>query len=120
MQEMTIESWQDAGEPGRRGLKLSGKLTIGEAAMFREALLAGLETASELRMDLREVTGIDLTGLQLLCASHQSALACGKKFSVDCGSNSAYLDTVSGSGFRRHVGCARDSAGSCIWIGGEC
>ena len=119
MEELTIESWQDAEAPEKRGLKLSGSVTIREAAVLREALLHGLESASELQIDLCDVTGIDVTGLQLLCASHQSALACGKRFSVDCGSNSVYLDTVSNAGFHRHVGCSRDRAGSCIWMGGD-
>ena len=120
MGEMTIDSWQDAEAPEKQGLKLSGSVTIREAAVFREALLHGLESASELQMDLCDVTGIDLTGLQLLCASHQSALAGGKRFSINYGSNSAYLDTVSNAGFHRHLGCSRDNASSCIWIGGKC
>ena len=119
MDEMTIERWQDPAVPGKRGLRLAGSMTIGQAAGLKEALVAALGEASELRVDLSGVSEIDLTGLQLLDASHQSALASGKLFSVEAGGNRNFLDTVESAGFRRHAGCARDVNGSCIWVGGE-
>ena len=120
MDEMTIESWQDPEAPGRQCLKLSGSLTIGEAAGVRDALVAALEGANELRVDVSGISEIDLTGLQLLGASHRSSLARGKLFSVEDGGNRNYLDTVASAGFRRHTGCSRDINGTCIWVGGEC
>lgn len=120
MDEMTMERWQDPEAPGKQGLKLSGSLTIGEASRFKEALLDALGAAFELQVDLSGVTEIDLTGLQLLGATHQSALACGKQFSVDAGGNRAYLDAVVNAGFQRHVGCSRDKNCTCIWVGGKC
>ncbi|HEY5513043.1 MAG TPA: STAS domain-containing protein [Geomonas sp.] len=120
MDEMTMERWQDPEAPGKQGLKLSGSVTIGEASRFKEALLDALGAATELQVDLSGVTEIDLTGLQLLGATHQSALACGKRFSVDAGGNRAYLDAVVNAGFQRHVGCNRDKTCTCIWVGGKC
>ena len=120
MNEMTIESWQDAEVQGKLRLKLSGSVTIGQAADLKNALLDALGAGSELQMDLREVTEIDLTGLQLLCAAHHSAQAGGKRFGVSDGGNRHYLDTVADAGFLRRIGCAHDHTGTCIWIGGEC
>ena len=120
MDEMTLERRQDPAAPGKQGLKVAGSVTIGQAAGFKEALWEALQAASELRVDLSGVTEIDLTGLQLLCATHQSAQASGKIMSVDDGGNRAYLDVVVNAGFQRHVGCTRDSSGTCIWVGGEC
>jgi ABC-type transporter Mla MlaB component len=120
MNEITIERWQDPEAPGKQGLKLTGSVTIGQAAGFKEALLDALGAASELQVDLYGVTEIDLTGLQLLCATHQSALAAGKQFSVNDGGSRAYLDAVVNAGFQRQVGCALDNSGTCIWVGGEC
>jgi ABC-type transporter Mla MlaB component len=119
MDEMTVERWQDPEAPGKKGLKLSGSVTIGEASRFKDALLDALGAALELQVDLCGVMEIDLTGLQLLCASHQSAQAGGKQLSVNAGGNGAYLDAVVNAGFPRHVGCARDNSGTCIWAGGE-
>jgi len=120
MDDMTMERWQDPGAPSKQGLKVCGSLTVAQAAEFKKALLETLGTATELQVDLSGITEIDLTGLQLLCAAHQSAQASGMVFSVNDGGNRAYLDTIVGSGFRRSAGCARGNAGRCVWVGGEC
>jgi ABC-type transporter Mla MlaB component len=120
MEDMTIEQWQDPETPGRQGLKLTGSMTIGQAAQIKELLVAALGTASELSLDLTGVTEIDLTGLQLLEASHRSALSCGKLLSVNARGNQAYCDSVAAAGFLRTTGCAQDTNGTCIWVGGEC
>ena len=120
MDEMTIERWQDPESAGKQGLKLAGSMTIGQASELTELLLDALGAASELQLDLSGVTEIDLTGLQLLDASHRSALASGKRFSINDGGNRSFLDAVASAGFRRRVGCERDSNGTCIWVGGEC
>jgi ABC-type transporter Mla MlaB component len=120
MDEMTIEHWQDPGVPGNKGLKLAGNMTIGQAADLKDVLMAALETASELRLDLTGVTEIDLTGLQLLDAAHRSSQARGKRFSIEHGGNRTLLDTIAAAGFQRRSGCASDTSGTCIWVGGEC
>jgi ABC-type transporter Mla MlaB component len=120
MNEMAIERWQDPEAPGKQGLKVCGSVTIGEASRFKDALLDALGVTSELQVDLCGVTEIDLTGLQLLCATHQSALAAGKKFSVSAVGSLSYLDVVTKAGFLRDRGCARDVSGTCIWVGGKC
>jgi len=120
MDEMTVERWQDPEAAEKQGLKLTGSMTIGQAAELKEVLLEALGAASELLVDLSGVTEIDLTGLQLLDASHRSALANGKRFSINDGGNQSFRDAVDNAGFRRRVGCERDKTGSCIWVGGEC
>ena len=119
MDDMTVERWQDPEAPGRLGLRLVGSMTIGQASELKELLVAALGEASEVRVDVSGISEIDLTGLQLLGASHRSALSSGKKFCVEAGGNRNYLDTVASAGFRRHAGCDRDINGSCIWVGGE-
>jgi ABC-type transporter Mla MlaB component len=120
MDDMTIERWQDPEAPDRLDLRLAGSMTISQAAELRDVLVAALKETSDLRVDLSGVSQIDLTGLQLLDASHRSAMTNGKRFSVAAGGNRSYLDAVVGGGFRRHVGCSRDKNCSCIWVGGEC
>jgi ABC-type transporter Mla MlaB component len=120
MDEMTLERWQDPEAPGKYWLQPVGSLTIGQAAALKGALLEALGAACELQVDLSLVTQIDLSGLQLLCACHRSAQSLDKKFGIVDGGNRAYLDTVTNAGFTRHIGCARDLTGSCIWMGGAC
>ena len=119
MDEFKLECGQDPQSQGKQILKVSGGLTISDAGGLRQALLAALEAGSELQVDLTEMTGIDLTGLQLLCAAHQSALLGGKWFYITDGGNMTFREMATGAGFRRHTGCARDTSYSCIWAGGE-
>ncbi|WP_236026044.1 STAS domain-containing protein [Geomonas azotofigens] len=104
---------------GGETLKVSGGVTICEASDFREALLAALEAAPEVRVDVSGLTGMDLTGLQLLCSAHQSAVRRGKSLHIFDGGNAIFRDTATGAGFQRHTGCPQDRACSCIWVEGE-
>ena len=119
MDELKLERAQDPGTRGKQVLKVSGGVTISDASGFHEALVEALDGASELQVDLSAMTEIDLTGLQLLCAAHQSAVSVGKWFHITDGGNMTFRDIAEGAGFRRQTGCARDTAFSCIWVGGE-
>jgi ABC-type transporter Mla MlaB component len=119
MNQKTIERCQDPGVPGKELLKLSGSVTIGEAAGLRQALVKALEAADELRLDLGGVTEIDLTGLQLLCATQLSAFGLGRQFDINAGGNGVFLDAVCNAGLQRHAGLVRDAAGNGIPMGGE-
>ena len=119
MDDLIIERSQDGRLPGRVLLKLSGGLTIGEAARFREALTEALAAADDLQVDISGVTGVDITGLQLLCASHQSAEQIGKQFRLVGGDNQIFRKIAVDAGFQRHIGCSRDHSHSCIWVEGK-
>jgi anti-anti-sigma factor len=118
MDDISIEHVQDCGD-GALGVKVSGDLGIQHAAAFREALLRSLEAPGELQVDLSGITGIDLTGLQLLCAAHQSAGQAGKCLQITDGDNAVFRTAAAAAGFVRHVGCARENSSSCIWVRGE-
>ena len=119
MDDFTLERMQDPVVPGKQILKVSGGVTIGHAFGLHEALVAALGGGSELQVDLSEMTGIDLTGLQLLCAAHQSAMRAGKWLHITDGGNTTFRDMAADAGFHRHAGGARETSFSCIWIGGE-
>lgn len=119
MDEITIEQWQDPEAQGKQVLRVAGRLTIGQASCFREALAGALAAAEELQVELLGVTQIDLTALQLLCAAHQSAEKAGKRFQVLSGGNETYRKVIADAGFQRHIGCARDNSRSCIWVEGD-
>lgn len=119
MDELTIESWQDPVAPGTLGMKLTGSVTIAQAAGLKDELVAALAKGCDLRLDVSQVSEIDLTGLQLLEATHRTSVLAGKLFCLEIGGNRAYLDTVEAAGFRRHMGCKHDTKNTCIWVGGE-
>ena len=118
MDQFTLERAKDP-KGGKEILKVSGGVTIGEAGELRDALLAALDGEAEVEVDVSGLTGIDLTGLQLMCAAHQSAGTSGKSLHIVDGGNGTFRDMATGAGFRRHTGCAYDRACSCIWVGGE-
>lgn len=119
MHETSFQLQQPPGSGEGQVLKVSGEVTIRDARGFHEALLAALEGANELRVDLRGMTDIDLAGLQLLCAAHHSAGRAGKSLEIVDGGNTTFRDMATGAGFRRHAGCGRDVSGNCIWVEGE-
>lgn len=119
MEELTFNCGQDPAHPRTRVLKVAGEATIVAAGDFKEALLDALSGASEVQVDVSALTGIDLTGLQLLCAAHHSAGIAGKDFHIVDGGNPTFRDMANAAGFRRHTGCAYDRACSCIWVGGD-
>jgi len=120
MDEMTIERCQDPEAPGKLALKLAGRVTIGQADGFRKALLEALGAALELGVDLSAVTEIDITGLQLLCATQRSAQALGRQFSISDGGNGVFLDALNEAGIPQHAWPGCEASGPCIQIGGEC
>ncbi len=104
------------GQPqAKRTLKISGGLTISQAGESREKLLAALTGTDELEVDLSALTEVDLSGLQLLCAAHRSAMQLGKRFRL-LGDNEVLAKVVADAGFQRHVGCDMDITNSCIWV----
>jgi len=120
MDDMTVERWQDPGAPDVLGVKLAGSMTIAQASELRDVLSGALQEARLLRLDLTGITEIDLTGLQLLGATHRSAQAGGKEINISHGGNQVYLDTLSGAGFKRCGGCDdEDTKHTCIWVGGN-
>ena len=116
MDGFSVERSQEGEQQGKRLLSISGALTIEQAAGFRERLIEALAASEELHLDLSGVTGIDLSGLQLLCACHQSAEQAGKRFQVLHEGSEIFHKVTADAGFQRHVGCDRDLTKSCIWV----
>jgi anti-anti-sigma regulatory factor len=103
----------------RAPLVLSGQLTVQEAGWLRGVLLNPLERLDRIEIDLSQATGIDLAGLQLLCAAHKSAMAQGKKI-VLLGVPEPVAQAARGAGFSRLEGCTAGPGESCLWAqGGE-
>jgi ABC-type transporter Mla MlaB component len=116
MEQIFLEPPADVESTGRRTLKVTGRLTIEQAAGFSEALQQALAACDDLEVDLSGITAIDLSGLQLLCASHRSAEGAGKRFRLQQGGNEIFHKVTDEAGFLRHTGCTNDNTHSCIWV----
>lgn len=73
----------DTGKiPKERGLYIKGKATVLGACELKRVLVEAFETADELIIDISGVTYSDPTFFQLLCATHQSSAAQGKRLTM--------------------------------------
>lgn len=64
-------------------LIITGELTIYDAAEFRTALLARLNSTQCLKVDLSGVTELDCSGVQIMLLAQREAEACGKTLQWD-------------------------------------
>ncbi|MDP3841181.1 MAG: STAS domain-containing protein [Oxalobacteraceae bacterium] len=60
-------------------LRIEGEMTIYRAAELKQTLLASLDLAEELEVDLAAVTELDTAGVQILILAKQQALARQRK-----------------------------------------
>jgi anti-anti-sigma regulatory factor len=95
---------------------LSGDLTIERAAELRETLLAALKENGSIVVGLEGVTGVDLSFLQLLCATHRALFLTDKTVSIRGADRELLSGIMEASGFTRHIGCPEDvKTQICIW-----
>ncbi len=100
-------------------LTVAGSLTIEYAADMREALLAAFGQGDLVTVDLTKLEGIDISGLQLLCAAHRTSLAQDKRLVVQGSKHADVQKNAMLAGYYRHVGCSQDVTKTCVWVGGE-
>jgi anti-anti-sigma factor len=83
---MTMEdSMQVRREPeGSEVIRLhvTGEITLSTVPQLRNELLEVLQQTAPIRLDLTEVTSMDVSGLQLLVSARRSACRLGKSLSV--------------------------------------
>lgn len=103
----------DAGEMVT--LQWSGDLTIRRIAELKEQVEQALATATHIYIKIGADAKSDMTVLQLLCAAHRTAARQGKSLQL-CGEIPEQFRVVMNlAGFSRHIGCARDKTGCCMW-----
>ena len=103
----------DAGEMVT--LQWSGDLTIRRIAGLKAQVEQALATATHISIKIAADAESDMTVLQLLCAAHRTAARQEKSLQL-CGEIPEQFKMVMNlAGFSRHIGCARDKTGCCIW-----
>lgn len=112
---LTVEM-QTAGEQTAI-LKIQGAATVEAAQELQQALLDGLRSCEELRLDCSAVSEIDFFAVQLICSAHRTSVVWNKSL-VFHGEPSAAVKTgIRASGFYRHTGCSLCPDGvRCMWL----
>lgn len=89
-------------QPGDVGvLTIGDSLTIENAAEFKDALLNLFAKADDLVLDFQNVTEVDLSCLQLICAARNMAARLKKRLSVSDGPAGILQKAASEAGYAR-------------------
>jgi len=96
-------------------VSINGPMTIDRIGEIRDGMLQAFGLGNEVRLSMAAVTEVDLTGLQLLCSSHRTAIAKGLAFSVQDTDAEALSSVIELAGMWRYNGCSQDTGGTCVW-----
>jgi anti-anti-sigma regulatory factor len=78
-------------------------------------LQEALTSCGEVVLDLSAVDGIDLAGLQLVCAAHRTALEQGVRFSLVRPLTPVVEERALTAGFATPIPCQGGDGTPCIW-----
>jgi anti-anti-sigma regulatory factor len=82
-------------------VRLEGEVTITGAAELKTLLLEGLASGKELRVNLEQATDLDITALQLLCATERETRGSASKFLLSGSLPEELSAAVIDAGFER-------------------
>jgi anti-anti-sigma factor len=102
-------------EEARTVIVMSGEMTVEHAAGLKDALIRSLEDADHLIVDLRDVTDMDVSCLQLLCSAHRTFAGARKTLEIKSDYPETLKETVREVGYSRDCGCTTETENGCLW-----
>ena len=78
-----------------------------------------IQKAESLTVDLKKVTGADLSCLQLLCSACKSCVKLNGQLTLRGHDNDIFKQLVSDAGYSRTGKCPLNQNVNCMWIGGN-
>lgn len=96
-------------------LQWSGDLTIRRIAELKAQVEQALTAAKNISIEIAADAESDMTLLQLLCAAHRTAARQEKTLQLRGEIPEKFKMVMNLAGFSRHIGCARDKTGCCMW-----
>ena len=97
-------------------LHLSGQIDIGHAKSIKDSLLSALKEGKSLEINLEKIEGVDLSGLQLLCAAGKTAKAIKKKLTLNKKIPQCFTNALLESGFFRDKKNTSEKTDECFWL----
>ena len=94
---------------------INGSMTIDRIEELRLGFLDAFNRGKKVQVSLDGVTEVDITGLQLLCSAHRTAIFNGVGLAVVGGECESLSEVARDAGMLRHIGCSQDTCGSCVW-----
>jgi anti-anti-sigma regulatory factor len=83
-------------------LTMSGKLTVDSGKEIKKGLLEALGSGKDVVLELKDITEIDLSFIQILCAAHRTAKRRSNSLKVGTPAPDIFMKTVEDSGFSIH------------------
>lgn len=94
-------------------LTLDGELTIPYADELKTKLESTLQRGNNVSLDMKNVSEIDISGLQLLYAAQLSSEKTNKRFTID-NCSEAFKQVVLDAGYSHAKGCVLKCDNICI------
>ena len=96
-----------------------GSLTIQHASDFKDTLMKALSEVDKIEVNFDKVTEVDLTCLQLLCATHRACMKTNKTLNIFHQQTESLQNAVKDAGYERHRGCKDiGDNNQCLWLSG--
>ncbi len=102
----------------KKTLSINGELKIQDAAELQKVLIESLENTEHLDLNLENVTGIDMSCLQLLCSAHKTMSSSDRRLTLSSSYPEVVREAVNDSGYQQFKGCESDKDETCLWV--EC
>jgi hypothetical protein len=96
-------------------IEFSGRLTVHTAQEQKQRLLEAAAADGPLTVVWGDITHIDLSFFQLLCAFHRSMLRKKRLVDVELPVGSKFREIMAVIGYRRRAGCTEAGEESCFW-----
>jgi ABC-type transporter Mla MlaB component len=94
---------------------LSGDLTLRFAGSVRNQILQALDKAEIVHILFQDVEDVDLSFIQIICASHRSVIEKNKSLVLQDNLPAVLTQLVDESGLKGQIGCSLDIKGACLW-----
>jgi anti-anti-sigma regulatory factor len=104
----------DEGSEGR--VRLQGSLTLRDAKQLQGLLQDAISASREVEVDVREVSGVDVSIIQLIASARKSAEQRGRNLTLVTGSGGAFQATLAKTGFLGDDGACRNTD-EAFWAG---
>jgi ABC-type transporter Mla MlaB component len=97
-------------------LTVAGDLTVAHIREVHAAVSDALARAAVVDVEVRDVSALDVSFLQLLCSAHRTADERGKNLRVRGLDRGQAGEVLLRSGFLRHIGCRDSTRRTCLWV----
>jgi len=99
----------------KRTVELGGRLGLETAQELKDLLLKVLGETDHMAIALGSESEVDVTFLQIVCATHAAALGSGKHLSFENRCGRPFVTLLEQSGYALHGRCPHEAKGECLW-----